>query len=524
MNLFSLLNKLLVFRVSLILWILLLACTFYQSYFYPPHDFSNSYFAGYFLLRNKFDINMLDPYVFNKQIWNEGFHGIYGSFNPNPPFTAIFFTPFAALPLLLSKLLFNVVTTFIFLLSVYRLCRHLDIQPQTVFICIPVLFLIPIRNEILFGQTYFLIGFLLIEGFISFEKKRPVIAALFWSLAIFIKIFPVIIFLFLVLQKAWRQTLYMLAGCVFLLIISIWMQGAEIWKEFFLHVLPRSNNGEISSAYTTNFQSGLMLFKYLFVEDTLLNPHPFLANIRMFTIAVALLKTTVLTLATLFILRRRDVFGFGLLLLCSLLISPYGSTYSNILLLVLFIALAKEKNHTWFVFGAVLIFLISNLPISLFQHFPVPFRFPRFFLMITFLVFIFISVKISINWLVPVVFLLLFGMTVLFKTNEEDKSQRLISDEKHSLIFNYGLKDNFIFYEYWDENGENTFQTAESGHELKINDVEIMNHQIFYKGKQVTNTSDNKKLPGVLDGKYILYLSDANKGIGFYTIRSINIK
>jgi Gpi18-like mannosyltransferase len=61
--------------------------------------------------------------------------------------------------------------------------------------------LLPIKNNILFGQTYFLILVLLIEAYILLEKKESFKAGFFISLAICLKVFPI----FLIPYFVWLQ-------------------------------------------------------------------------------------------------------------------------------------------------------------------------------------------------------------------------------------------------------------------------------------------------------------------------------
>ena len=51
--------------------------------------------------------------------------------------------------------------------------------------------------------------------------------------------------------------------------------------------------------------------------------------------------------------------------------------------------------------------------------------------------------------------------------------------------------------------------------------LELRNNQIFYHGRQLTTTTDSKKKPMLINGSFILYLSDKNRGPGFYTLRKL---
>jgi hypothetical protein len=56
---------------------------------------------------------------------------------------------------------------------------------------------------------------------------------------------------------------------------------------------------------------------------------------------------------------------------------------------------------------------------------------------------------------------------------------------------------------------------------LSIDSLELKDNQIWYKGKQITNSPDRKAKPVLINGKDIFYLSDKDRGFDFYTLRKI---
>ena len=53
---------------------------------------------------------------------------------------------------------------------------------------LPLLFFIPIKNNLLFGQVYFLLFFLLSESWVAYEKKQFKTMAALLGVAILMKI------------------------------------------------------------------------------------------------------------------------------------------------------------------------------------------------------------------------------------------------------------------------------------------------------------------------------------------------
>ena len=171
--------------------------------------------------------------------------------------------------------------------------------------------------------------------------------------------------------------------------------------------------------------------------------------------------------------------------------------------------------------SAILIFLIGNLPTVVFEQLPVILRFPRLILMCALFGFMFWMSEAKVNGKVFLFFILLLGAPALFQSTQvPDPSKRLLSSSMHNLIFDYGIKNGFIFYKYWYD-GPETYTTDIAATDLKIEDVTIRENQIFYGGRQLTNSADNKLKASIIDNHSIIYLSDKGKGIGFYTLRTI---
>jgi hypothetical protein len=495
-----------------------------QSITYIPHDYSNSYFGAYFYLKGEFDLKIFDPYSFNKKIYDAEFRNIFASYAPNAPSTALLFIPFALLPLSLSKFIFNLITCVLFLISACRLCKHIDLPAGFVLLIMPVIFFVPIRNEILFGQSYFLLFFLIIEGYLAYEHKRTILTSVLWSLAILIKIFPAIIFVLLLLKKDWKTAISLASFCMLLVISSVLLQGIDIWYEYLFHILPRNSRGEISVAYLTNYQSAHMFFKYAFLQNKDLNPNPLINSNLLFQAFQVIFKSVVLSLCSMAILKQRGVIGFGLLILGVMLLSPYGNTYGNLLLVIILIA--SYKNFTGKVFWSIvaLIFLISNLPLSIFNTLPDVLQFPRLLLYVILLLTVYCALDIKFQWRFFLFFIVILSLPQVFQPKKEmDSSSLLFKEDKQSLIYNYSLRNNRLHYYYWNENGENIHETKMTAQNISYNEVELRQNQIFYKGKQITKTSDNKIKPALLDDNVIIYLSDKDRGIGFYNLRIIKL-
>ena len=512
-------NKLLLAQVLCILF-----CSYwiFESYRYPPGDFANSYMGAYFQINEGLDADLFDPFTFNRKTSDAGFEGMFLSYNPNPPSAALLFTPFALLPIKESKLLFNCLSALLFLVTLGRLARHLRIETRIVLLFIPLIFFIPIRNQILFGQTYFLLLFLLSEGYLAYQKEKYPLASVLWAIAIFLKIFPAIVILLLISDKNLKASVWLSVTCLVGLILCVAIQGMDMWITYTFQVLPANLKGEITSSYATNYQSANALFRHLFVYNADLNPEPLLSSKLLFHLFDVLFKTFVLGYAVLFAREQQGIIRMGVLLLAGILISSYGSTYSNLLLLFILLPLSARWNakSLW---GLILILLAGNLPVSWFRHFFVLLQFPRLFLLCAVLVIVIMTAQPRLRLMPFVVFLLFFLIPVFAETPVSDKSVLLTTDKRHHIMYDYGLKDGHVFYSYWNERGTNTFVTSAMASTLAPEGVELLHNQIYFKNRQVTDSPDKKLKPMLMNGDTIVYLSDKDSGIGFYNLRIISL-
>ncbi|WNM19373.1 glycosyltransferase family 87 protein [Flavobacterium capsici] len=504
---------------------LLLLCGYYllQATHFPIHDFSNYYFGGKFLTEGKFNSNIYFPYEFNKAISDLGYSGIFASYAPNTPFLATIFLPFAFFSLGVAKLIFNSVSIILLVFSLFRLFNYYKIDWRYALL-IPILFLVPIKNSLLFGQVYFLLFFLLTEGWLACEKKQWKLMAFFWSFAILFKVFPVLIVALLLFRKQWKPLLYLTISCFLLFGISVIFTGIDIWFFYLKEVLPKVSNGEIATSFVDNYQSVFMFLKRVFVYESVENPNPFIHASSLFPIIVFAFKIGVLTIGF-FVSKRisNSFFAFAFWVIAMILLSPYGSTYTFILLLFPFLALLKSgiSKIKKIVFCGLL-FLINNLPLSFFIEYDFPFSYLRLFLLLSFSVFFVVAAFQKSVLIKTFIFgCIVFAIGTFLKQSAPQKNESFLPVESPILIYDYQISSDELTYFYWNEKGKNKVIIAFKNQDSK--QLEIKNNQIFINHRQLTFDKNHKLKPILIDNKTILYLSDYDRGIGFYTLRKIEL-
>jgi Glycosyltransferase family 87 len=500
--------------------LLLLIVALIRSTLVPWSDFAGYYFGGRELLSGHYG-NAYDMQNLNFLIAAAGYHGVFVSYAPFPPFTSLVFAPFLAFPLGVSKLLFNSFSAIFFLFSLFRCRKFFAISGPQVLL-LTVVFYTPMVNNLFFGQSYLLLCALLLEGYMAYKQDRIVLSAVLWALAVVFKVFPAVILLFLLLKKKYRQAAWLCAACAFLLLLSLLLNGWPAWKYYVTEILPKVNNGELNNSFTFMFQSAFMLLKKLFVYDTLLNPHPLYANAWLFTILAGLFKAFILTACIVFTIREkdRDFDSFAVWIMGSMLISPNGSSYSLILLLIPLLALMARKTLIGSLIPALVLWAACYIPVYRLENAPTLLQFPRLYLLLLFFVLL-LPLRKAWHPALWGALSLLFIAPSLIPHRNTDTSTYFLQSEQHIFIYDYAVSNDRLVYSYWDDQGAVTVSTGFQVTSVSNEGLEIKDRQIWFKGKQLTASPDVKKKPLLINGTFILYLSDKNRGPGFYTLRQL---
>jgi hypothetical protein len=326
--------------------------------------------------------------------------------------------------------------------------------------------------------------------------------------------------LFLLFRKKFKAALYLIGVCAGLTLLSVAISGFDIWFFFLRDVFPKASNGEIATAFVDNYQSFYMFTKRLLLFDPIENPNPLWNSPLFFQIVWITFKLSLLYIGF-FVSQNHDkLFAFSYWIIAAILLSPYGSTYTFIVLLFPFIFLAKERlpSYTKITLFIVL-FAICNAPLSLFLTKAFPFSYIRLAGLLFFFVLFLFPERKTISpkgmLLLPLIIIPIGFVGSYSKPSENSKA--LLPKDSPILLYDYTISGNELRYFYRDENG--THSAVLPLPEVKIAEAVIQNNQIFYNGQQQTVGSDHKQKAIVLKNKTILYLSDYGRGIGFYTLR-----
>jgi hypothetical protein len=509
---------------------LLLALTFglRRSWSAPPSDFAGYHYGGRALIHGRYS-EAYDMTQLNDRIAADGWHDVFVSYSPFPPFSSLIFAPFLIFPMDVAKIVFNCVSIALFLFTLLRLTRYLSTPPYLI-LALPVIFFIPLLNNLAFGQAYLLLFTLLGEGWLAYHKQKRILSSLLWGAAILFKIFPAFLFVFLLLRRRYLDALYLAIGCTLLLLPSLLINGLAAWNLYASVIIPRMNHGELNDSFTYIFQSAFMLLKRAFRYDQLLNPHPIADNPWLFTLGSAIFKSLILAPVVLLTrCEKDDFFPFTVWVVASMLISPNGSSYSLILLILPLLGLAwhtASRPTPFPILAIVLLTAACAIPVNHFGALPLLAQFPRLYLLLLFYFLLNRPRPDARNPGLPTalaaaLIVLFFALDIRGNLPKPDPSSYVLTKEAHLFIDGFGARDNHLIYSWRDDKGSHEERTDYPIDLLSIDSVELKDNQIFYKGKQITNSPDRKAKPTLINGKDIFYLSDKDRGFEFYTLRKI---
>lgn len=488
----------------------------------PVHDYGNYFFGSRFALRGENISDIYEPYRFNLMIRNEPeMHQekFLDNYAVVPPFTLLFYIPFTLMEVHASKCLFNIFSVLVMSFFLFRLLKHLDVKTKWILL-LPFLFLVPLRTNVLFGQTYLLLAGLLMGGYAAAEKQRNYLSGFYFALTIALKISPAILLVYLLRRKNYKALFSTLGFTLIFFLTALYFTGFRMMETYLLEYVPRMAVNEINNPYATTYQSFTVLLRNLFIPDQLLNPDALHSSFA-FSLLSGMITGIIIFLLMSFLLKTRDHFyAFACILLAGCLLTAYTASYALIFLIPLAIELIRKEKFVL----CLLVFLICSIPVNYFQSFPLLLRFPRLYLILI-LFMLGVGPQIhrkEIRWLIPSMGLFT-GLALLMNRTKNDESIYLLEKETALLTYDFNLTGHELKYTVLDETGPSEKSTRLNIDVNSIQPLEVRNDQVFYQNKAITGGSGNKIKPVLVNGNTVLYLSDEHRGIGFYALRKITL-
>lgn len=486
-------------------------------------DYINYYYGSYFLKEGSFTSAIYEPIDFNLMVKKHFPNPSFGNYTPIPPITSLFFFPFAFLPFFLSKVVFGLAGLTIFCISLYRLLNHLCIR-SIYLLTIPFIFTIPIISNLEQGQLYLLITALLIEGYLSDYNKKSAWAASFFGLAISLKIFPIIVLLYLLINKSWKTFLLTILFTAVFSLLPIIAIDQGILTEYYTRIIPRLFTGEINDPFATSYQSMSVVLKKIFVYDKLLNSSGLLHWPLAYSLLNTLYSLLIFTTTILVLKSKNEGWSrFSMVIFAGILTSGYGTTYSLILLIPISIVLIAQTPENRL---SLILLAAGMLPISWLSEMSIYLRFLRLWLLLAVFIYIVYKTKPRLIYflaLYPVMLCCIYIYT-LTGNYKPGLSNQVLNHQKHLLLYDFELTNDSLHLSYYTCDGpmnEKVFFACKDKNKIPLT---ISSNQVVLNGRKITNTDSRKKKAVLLKNeKKIIYMSDEGRGVGFYTLRYLNL-
>ncbi len=501
------------------------------SYTAPLHDFSNSYFSARLLHEGIAPETVIfDIHAFNTYIWDLGYKNVFVDFYVNSPFTLAVFYPLAYIENpYVAKFVFNSFSIIFFLTSLYVLAKWTLAHEKWILLCIPVLFYVPIRNQILFGQSYFCVLFCVVMGFYFWEKKKMLRGSLFLGFAALFKFFPVFYAIPLFVQKRWKLMMISSVSGLCSIAIGILITGYPLWELYFTDILPHTFLSKTTTDYRVNYQSLEVFLKYLFVEDAYYNPRAWIADERIFIILKSVFKAIVIGSAIAISLQKKKHTSVLLAIWVTVLflIQSRTATYAQVLWVIpLFVVLAQPKMTLGYkILGIVCIVCICNFPFHKLQSMPLYIQFSRLWLVLLFSIYCYrvVSRTIYLKPIILILVLMLPTIVVALKARTEDGSTYVLSEKKHFMIYDFFNQNGKLAYKTLGKNGDEINVTAYPVTRFDTTSVVLKDHDLYLNGQLIPTATALKKKPVLVDNSKIYFLTDHRSRRAAFTLKCITI-
>ena len=509
---------------------LALICAFwlFKSANFPIHDYANSYFPARLAAEQTPPENVVfDIYDYNEYIWGKGYENEFADFYLNSPFTSTFFYPFALTENAhQSKLVFNVLSIGVFLLGVWMLMRKYPKNTLLVGLCLPIIFFVPLRNQILFGQSYMLILGCLVLAFHAFQKQRNFLGGGLLSIIALVKIFPAIYAVSLAFKKQWRSLVVLCAVGLILLLASLFISGSSFWLEYVTEIMPNAFANGSTIDFRPNIYSVDTLLRSMFILDPYYNPNvladiPWLAKL-----GASLFKAVVLGLAIFASVKYRDdLFKVLAIWVAALfLIQTRTGSYAQILWIipgfVLFTSSGATRSKLLF---GLLLLVVCNFPVLM--DAPLLLRFTKLWATIAVAILIWMNLGLKFNYkylVFGLVIMLPLGLKSVFSASPEDSSEYVLTKKEYSLIYDFGVEDNQLYYRAIGKNGDAKVLTDISVSSYDAEASLIKEGQVFLGERQLTSDPALKKKAVLINDCEVYFLTDRMSRRGMFTLKKIN--
>jgi hypothetical protein len=334
-------------------------------------DFPNYYITAHLLREHISTARIYEWVWFQRQQDYLQTGQTFSAMQPLTPFSTLFLWPFATLAPLAAKHGWLILNAGLLFATAWMLRRIVNLRWSRIALFVAASY--PLQRNILNGQFYVLLLFMIVLALWLYVRGHHFSAGAAIAIAIGLKIFPLLYVLYFLRKRDWRVLFGALAGALAVAAASIAAFGWQLNRLYVLQLLPREMRGDSTDPYNLTSASFSVVFHHLFVFEPTLNPHPFLN--AAWLVSVLLPVTQLLVVVPLIILviphtrvSSQSQLEWSAVLLACLTLSPMPASYHFVLLLLPVAVLANKfiaENSRWKLLLLILLFLAIG-----FAHWP----------------------------------------------------------------------------------------------------------------------------------------------------------
>jgi hypothetical protein len=285
---------------------------------------------------------------------------------PLTAFSTLFVYPLTQFPALTAKhcwIVFNIAL----LLGILGLLRAMTgLEWRRIALVIALSF--PVRVNLLYGQFYVLLLFMLTLACFFYLRQRSFAAGLAIGVAAGLKVYPVLFLLYFLRKRDLKAFSGAVVAGLCSLFVSVCAFGWQVHRVYIFQVLPRTLRGEGSDPYNLKAASLSTLMHRLFIYEPTLNPHPAINAAWLFAVLHPLLQMAVIAPALLLAVPhelrpRRMRLEWAAMLLAMLAISTSAASYQFTVLILpacLLLGTLPQKRPRIFYAAVLVLYAVAG--------------------------------------------------------------------------------------------------------------------------------------------------------------------
>jgi hypothetical protein len=355
--------------LAIVSFLFLLVTAFRAGWQRTETDFPNYYTAAVLVRQRQPLRAYYDWSWFQRQMNYAGIERQLGGYYPNTPLTMLPMVELATLPVQRAKQVWLLLNLGFLITTVWLLSRISRFRFEQIWLLAFCGYL-SIRSNLLYGQYYLFLLFLLTLAFYLLHKGQSSASGFVAAVAFGLKLYGGPFLLYIALKRKWKAVAAMTVGVICLGVVAIRLFGWGDVRYYLMQVLPRSLEGNAVDPYTTAACTLSNLLRHSFMSEPELNPHPLWNAPWLFYFLSALSTLAIVGFVSMGLSMKptTDRRDFAWFMIATVLLSTNSASYMFILILLPLVLLLEDSalGQSLFLIGCYVLLTIPLHPAWLF--------------------------------------------------------------------------------------------------------------------------------------------------------------